>query len=104
MTIMGRHAYAAAERLAKEPGSHASRQVQWVRTTVGRYEAMQGDVSNDVPRSRQIYVVQLTGTFVCKSCSRPSGAKAPTGTAEQVRNNALVIEAYLGEPAEVAQL
>jgi len=28
---------AAAERLAKEPGSHASRQVQWVRTTVGRF-------------------------------------------------------------------
>jgi branched-chain amino acid transport system ATP-binding protein len=32
------------------------------------------------------------------------GKTIATGTADEVRNNALVIEAYLGEPAEVAQL
>jgi branched-chain amino acid transport system ATP-binding protein len=32
------------------------------------------------------------------------GKTIATGTAEEVRNNALVVEAYLGEPAEVAHL
>jgi hypothetical protein len=74
----------AAENLAKEPGSRPDRQVEWVRTTVGRFEAMQGDINHNVPRGRQIYVVQLRGKFVCETCSHPRGAKTPTGIAEQV--------------------
>lgn len=72
----------AAENLAKAPGSHADRTVEWVRTTVGRFEAMQGD-TNNVPRNRQIYVVQIRGNFVCHACSY-LGSRPPTGRAEQV--------------------
>lgn len=72
----------AATNLAKARGSRADRTAEWVQTTVGRFEAMQGD-TNNVPRGREIYVVQIRGTFVCYTC-KYLGSKPPTGRAEQV--------------------
>lgn len=55
---------------------HATAQA--VRTTFVNAERASDSGTDNVP-DHAVWLVQLTGTFVCNSCSHPAGAKAPSG-------------------------
>jgi hypothetical protein len=72
---------AAARALlgAVEAGYTVTGPAEWVRTTRRAYERLAGYRGSGP--DEELYVVQLRGQFTCAACSRPRGAKAPTGSA-----------------------
>jgi hypothetical protein len=71
----------AAANLAGAPGSHPNRTVSWVRTTAEKWDRLADNVGAG-QTNIAVYVIELRGHFTCYGCSRPEGARAPTGIAQ----------------------
>jgi hypothetical protein len=69
---------AAADAAAERDGGKAKR-VEAVETTRGAAADLTGHSNQD--QGERVWVVQVSGDhYTCDSCSRPSGASAPSGT------------------------
>jgi len=71
-----------ARRTAATNGERHPYDIEAVRTTHGLAERMveEGNESEPPSKSAPVYVVAIRGHFRCDLCSRPPGARAPSGT------------------------